>query len=422
MKILYLCADWGIPVLGRKGASVHVREMAGALARAGHQVVIAAPLLNKSPWERPAVLDVPILQIGLTPGSQATVQALVEFNARFGVANALPGEVRRILYNGELLPELLQRLEGNPPDFIYERVAPYTTAGVQLAHALRTPHIAEWNAPLAVEQSHYRAGNFAGMIAEAERWTLRRTDVALVVSSALREYALSLGVAPERIHILPNAVNPALFHPASANTAPRGGFKSDAGPVIGFVGGLRPWHGVEVLPELLLRLAKRFPEIQLVLAGDGPQRAQLEGDFVTHGLEKRVTITGLLPHEEVPSVIRWFDVAVAPYHKIEHSFYFSPLKLFEYMACGVAVVAPRLGQIAEIIEDRRNGLLYPAGDLDALAAGCEQLLNDTELRRRLGDTAAAHIRNQFTWDHNARRVIELARNLLTARAANTARL
>jgi glycosyltransferase involved in cell wall biosynthesis len=184
---------------------------------------------------------------------------------------------------------------------------------------------------------------------------------------------------------------------------------------LGFVGGLRPWHGVEVLPELLARLRKHRRDVRLIIAGDGQLKEELQRDFARRGLAKNVLFTGPLMHEEIPAVVRQFDVALAPYPKHDHDFYFSPLKLFEYMACGVPVVAAKLGQIAEIVRHGQTGLLYPAGNLNALAARCEQLLADEALRHELGTTAAKLVRRRFTWDGNAARVVKLARKLKAER-------
>jgi glycosyltransferase involved in cell wall biosynthesis len=172
---------------------------------------------------------------------------------------------------------------------------------------------------------------------------------------------------------------------------------------------------VEALPALLERLVPRYPSLSLVVVGDGPRRAALERELRERGLARHAVLTGTLPHEEVAAVMRQLDVALAPYPQPEHAFYFSPLKLFEYMACGVAVVAAGLGQIAEVVQNGETGLLYPPGDLDALAAACDQLLADPALRRRLGEAAAAEIHGRYTWDHNAARVVDLARSLTAAR-------
>lgn len=411
MNILYLCPDLGIPVLSRKGAAIHVRELIAAFTRAGHNVVLAAQMLNKSPWEKPAELNIPVVQVRLGQPAASALLALKEFNELLGVENSLPGELRRILYNKELETELKRRFENAPPDFIYERASLYATAGVNLARALGVPLVLELNAPLAVEQSTYRATGFGALAAEAERWTLTHADAIVVVSSELRAHVLSLGVEPTRVHVMPNGVDPELFHPGPKDPEVRRRLGLNGGPVVGFVGGLRPWHGVEVLPELLERLTSKQAEVQLVVAGDGPLRKGLEEELERRHLRGRARITGLVPHEEVAGFIRQFDIALAPYGLQNHAFYFSPLKLFEYMACGAAIVAPKLGQIPEVLRDGETGLLYPAGDLDALASRCEQLLRDRQLRQKLGCAAAKDAETRFTWGANARRVTDLGTQL-----------
>ena len=134
-------------------------------------------------------------------------------------------------------------------------------------------------------------------------------------------------------------------------------------------------------------LVERFEGLRLVVAGDGPLRLELERAIARTGLARTAVFTGSIPHEQVPALIRSFDLALAPYDRFERPFYFSPLKLFEYMACGVPVVAADLGQIAEIV-DGDSGLVYPAGDLEGLTAACEVLLGDPALRRRQGEAAA----------------------------------
>jgi glycosyltransferase involved in cell wall biosynthesis len=412
MKILYLCPDLGVPVLGRKGAAVHVREFVGALGRAGHRVIVAAQMLNKSPWEKPAEFATPLLQIRPSASACAAVQTLKELNELLGADNSLPGELRRILYNKELAEELKRRFENERPDFIYERASLYATAGVTLAQLFRVPLILEVNAPLALEQSAYRSTGLGDLAAETERWTLNRADAVLVVSTELLKHVISLGVRRESVQVFPNGVNPSLFRPRDPDSHIRHEFKHDDGPLLGFVGGLRPWHGVEILPNLMQRLKKRHPALRLVIAGDGPLRSELEQDFKKRGLDEDVTFTGNILHEEVPAVLRQLDIALAPYPSCHHDFYFSPLKLFEYMACGVPVVAPNLGQIAEVVTDGKTGLLYPAGDLDQLEAGCDKLVFDPELRSRLGNAASDLVHREFTWDKNAERLVELARTLI----------
>ena len=415
MKILYLCSDLGIPVLGRKGAAVHVRVLSEALRRVGHSVVVATPSLNKDPWEVPQKLNVALAHLPPSPEVVQAVLGVTEFNESLEIENSLPGELRRILYNQQLVPQLTRRFRNHAPDFILERASLYATAGVHVARALNVPLIVELNAPQALEQSAYRATGLGKLAAQAECWALTRADAVFAVSDPLRDYVISLGVASERVHVLPNGVDTTLFYPAPGNPELRARLNLGAGPVLGFIGGLRPWHGVQALPPLVEQLVSRYPHLRLVIAGEGPLRAELENAFRTRGIQEHVIFTGSLPHEEMSELIRQFDIALAPYPVLDHVFYFSPLKLFEYMACGVPVVAAAVGQIAEVIRDGDTGLLYPPGDLDALTAACARLLADSALSQRLGEAAAAEVHANYTWTRNATRIAELARTLIADR-------
>lgn len=411
MRILYLCPDLGIPVLGQKGAAVHVREMVAAFGRAGHRTVLAAPLLNKSPWEEPASLDGKLLHVPPSTETAAAFGTLKAYEETLGIGSSLPGELRRILHDRELGETLRTRFENHRPDFIYERASLYATVGVYLARDLQRPLVLELNSPLALEQATYRATGLGDLAARAERFVLRRADAVLAVSEPLREYAVSLGVEAERVHVVPNGVDTELFRPEGPDPGVRARWGLGDGPVLGFVGGLRPWHGVGVLPALLESLRRRHEGARLVIAGDGPLRGELERDLRERGLAGSAVFTGWMPHAEVADLIRTFDVALAPYPRPDHDFYFSPLKLFEYMACGVPVVTTALGQIPEIVRDGETGLLCPPGDRAALLDACDRLLGDHALRTRLGKAAAKEIRNRYTWDRNAARAIEIARSL-----------
>jgi glycosyltransferase involved in cell wall biosynthesis len=165
---------------------------------------------------------------------------------------------------------------------------------------------------------------------------------------------------------------------------------------------------VRILAPLLERLTDRHPDLRLIVAGDGPLRHELAAELESRGLARRAILTGAIAHEELPGLIRGFDVALAPYSASDHDFYFSPLKVFEYMACGVPTVATELGQIGEVIRHGETGLLYAADDLDSLSTACETLLSDRSLRERLGQAAAKYVLSHHTWEKNADRVMGIA--------------
>jgi len=411
MRILYLSADLGIPVRGSKGAAVHVRAMAEAFARAGHQVVVATPVLTRSPWQPPADLGVPVMHLPLEGAALDAMAAMKSFAARIGTGEEATGEVRRMLYDEQLGNQLVRRLHRDPPDVIYERLSLLGTAGAATANALDVPLILEVNAPLAFEAAAYRGATLPDIAAAAERWTLARAAAVVVVSAILAEHVQAAGVAADRITVLPNAVDPARFFPGPAASAVRERLDLSTGPVIGFVSGLRAWHGTGMLPAIVSRLSSRHPGLTLVVVGDGPQRAAVEAEVHSLGLGDAVRFTGAVAHDEIPGLIRTFDLALAPYEVTEHAFYFSPLKVFEYLACGVPVVASRVGQLPEIIEDGITGLLCAPGDIDDFVAACDRLLSDPEARRDMGQAGAKLIASSYTWDDNAARVTQLAEGL-----------
>ncbi len=413
MKILYLCPDLGIPILGRAGGSAHVRGLVTALARGGHKVVLVAPKLDKSLWEEPAQLSVPLLHLRPSTDVESVAVYLKDFVGMLGLENSrLPNEIRRILYNRDVYSHLKRRCKDEHPDFIYERLSLYSTAGVQLARELDVPLVLELNAALALEQELYRATGLGDLAAQTEQWVLANADAVVTVSASLQDYVLSVGVDSTRVQVMSNGVDPMLFNPGPPDPEIRVRWGLGNGQILGFVGGIKPWHGVKFLPPLLDCLVKRHRDLRLVIVGDGPLRGSLERELRDRGLMGNVIFTLSLPQQEVAPLIRNFDVALAPYFQLGHDFYFSPLKLFEYMACGVPVVAAALGQIKEIVRHEETGLLYSPDDLEGLVFACDRLLGDPGLRQRLGQAAARQISKRHTWDHNAARVVDLARSLI----------
>ena len=172
--------------------------------------------------------------------------------------------------------------------------------------------------------------------------------------------------------------------------------------MIGFVGSLKPWHGLELLLEAVHSLPGE-EDVGLVFVGDGPMRESLEETCGAPASAYKAVFTGAIPYEQIPAVMKAVDVLVAPYPNMK-GFYFSPVKVFEYMASGRPVVASRIGQIGEILEDEKNALLVPAGNSEALANALLRLKSDAPLRDRLGRAAQADVRSQHTWNMRVRTV------------------
>jgi glycosyltransferase involved in cell wall biosynthesis len=387
MKILYLCADRGIPLHGSKGAAAHVRGLVRAFARLGHHVTVMAHEASTSRTGTGDAVDI----VELAP---PWLSNELEGSEPPRVARALG----HIWMNPVVEAVLRRRLADDPPDLIYERYSPFGVAGSMCAAAAGIPHILEVNAPLAWEGRQYRRQALQEAADLLERTAFARAQNIVVVSRELRDLLTEQGVDEARIMVVPNGVDDELFR-APPTVSHESAVNEPV--VVGFSGSLKPWHGIELLCEAFEMLAsdQRF---RLLVIGDGPGAAAVEEVRKRHG--DRVTLTGAVPHEEVPRLLRDVDIAVAPYSKLER-FYYSPLKLLEYMAAGVPTVASAIGQVSELIRDGATGILVPPGDADALRDAIVRLADDSKLRKRIGREAALEAATQHSWLDRARTIL-----------------
>jgi len=183
--------------------------------------------------------------------------------------------------------------------------------------------------------------------------------------------------------------------------------------VIGFLGSLKPWHGMHHLLRAFVRLHRRDQSYRLLIVGDGPLRPAVETTCRRTRVAGAVRITGNVGYAEIPRLLWQMDVGVAPYPSLPH-FYFSPLKIYEYMAARVPIVASAAGQIAEILTHRQTALLHPPGSVGKMVEHIERLRADPGLRARLARRARRLQVKKFTWDRNAARVLAMVESVRRA--------
>ena len=314
-------------------------------------------------------------------------------------------EVMEIGYSVAGYRLLTSQINGWKPEFLYERYMLFNMAGLMAARRLGIPLVLEVNAPLAYERAQYERLSLKRAAELFERSLFRSADLVLTVSTPLKDHIVHQGVPPANVFVLPNGTKPELFRPNAAarrEVRQRLGIPSQA-IVVGFVGILRPWHGVELLLEAFSRIGDSAEQVSLVIVGDGPSQAELERLAQSLGLSNRVIFTGRIPHRQVADYLAAFDIAVSP----RATFYASPMKILEYMAAGLAVVAPHMPNLQDLISDGVNGILFEAENADKLAASLRSLITDPGFRIRLGENARATVVTSRTWQHNARRVLDL---------------
>jgi len=381
MRIAYVCADAGVPVYGRKGCSVHVQEMIRAFQRRdAHVDLFAARTDGPAPsgLESLRLHQLPPVRDREPAGHAAAVAAL----------------------NRDLAAALGR--EG-PYDLVYERYSLWSFAGMEHARAAGTPGLLEVNAPLIEEQAVHRGLRDTGGAARVTARVFRAAAALVAVSPEVAAWLERYPSVRGRVHVLPNGVDPARFRPDVPPAAPAlpGTF------TVGFVGSMKPWHGLRVLIEAFTRLHHREAATRLLLVGGGPEEAAVRAELAARGLSVASHLSGPVAPSDVPGFVTSMDVAVAPYPESQR-FYFSPLKVYEYMAAGRAVVVSRVGQLESLIQHEVTGLLCPPGDAVALAAALERLRCEPDLRSRLGRAARACVLPSHTWEALADRVLQLA--------------
>jgi glycosyltransferase involved in cell wall biosynthesis len=378
---------------GRDVEAVHIRGLSGGLEQLGFEVEVVGP---------PGVEANPN-----TVASAATGKAGTPWGAIARKMPQLGFELLELGYNLAALPRLLARCRRDKPAFIYERYALYNAAGVLAGRLARIPVVLEVNDTAKVDRT--RQGKklvMPALAARVERFIFRQATGMTVVSGYLRDQLVEMGVPPERVLVTPNAVDAECFDPErrdGSTVRARLGLRDSV--VVGFAGSFAKWHGVDFLIRTCARLMPEFPDLRLLLIGDGDRRPVSEALAAELGVADRVIFTGRVPHSAIPEYVAAMDVGVMPASNV----FGSPMKIFEYMAMGRPAVGPRYLPLEEAIDDGRTGLLFTPDSEEELTGCLRELLQDPERRRRMGRAAREKVLGRHLWVHNARAVVELAR-------------
>lgn len=379
MKIAYICLDKGVPVFGEKGSSIHIQEVLNGLKKRNASIKL---FTNKIGGDKPKELeDIQVYDLPILDNSSKTKSFVESENQK--------------------IKEIIKR-EG-PFDFFYERYSLWSFGAMEYAKSNNIPSVLEVNSPLIEEQTKYRGLKDPSVA----KWVADRVFSAakeiLAVSEGVESYLNSCSSTREKIHVIPNGVNPDRFRENKRILDST----EDETFVIGFVGTLKPWHGLSTLVEAFEVVHQQNPNTQLLIVGDGPEKNNIIQDLKDRNLLSATKFTGSVPHSEIPSLLNSMNVAVAPYPRMEN-FYFSPLKVFEYMMAGLPVVASNIGQLNDLIQNEKNGFLYPPENIEALSKILLRLKENSHLRQTIGTAAKAHIIQNHTWDIVVSQILSLS--------------
>lgn len=363
MNVLYVASDQVVP--GTTGGSVHVLEVARGLARRGHQVDVVVQ--DGKGAARPESTGVRWHGVSWWPPHR-----FFRFRAQPAVA-AVAEETR--------------------PDVIVERYYNFGGEGIATAKERGIPGVLEVNSPLVDHPGSLKGALDAALVVRP----LKRRREAMV-----RDAAALVAPIPEvvpafaraRTEIVTWGANVEAFSPGRREAAVRQALGIPEGAVaVLFSGSFRPWHGVHVLEDAARRLRDRA-DIYFVLAG---------GDVAGQGDGYRGRRLGSVPYDTMPTVVAACDIGTAPYDtarlaQLRLGFFWSPLKVFEYMASGLPTVTIDRAPLGEVIREGEEGIHVREADPAALADGLARLAGDEALRRRMGASARRRVVERYSWD------------------------
>lgn len=382
MKILYHHRT-----ASRDGQSTHIQEMIRGLRSIGCKIDESAPSIIE---DNPA------------GGSSGWVGRLKAHLPRSLY------ELAELAYSFVAYRRLAEKIVAFRPDGIYERYNLCLLAGIWAKKKFGLPLILEVNAPMAVERQQYGGLYWPRLADWAERYVWRNADIVLPVTRVLAEHIISQGVPPDRVVVIPNAINEEHYSalPSMEEAKQRLGLSGKL--VIGFTGFVREWDRL----DRIMRWVARQPETigaYLLVVGDGPARKEIEACAAALNASDRLGFTGVVRREEVPAIAMAFDIALqtalVPYA--------SPLCLFEYLALSKAIVAPDQPNHHEILTDRVDSVLYDPDDDQGIEKALDTLSGDASLRMNVAREAKKVIAiKQLTWKQHATKVDRLFSDLI----------
>ncbi|MDO6461025.1 glycosyltransferase family 4 protein [Granulosicoccaceae sp. 1_MG-2023] len=410
MKVFYISSRINAP----DGSSVHGRAFVRNVQKLGHTIETYPP-----------VQPIRYIREKSGPDTRSRWQKFRDA----GAATIIKSRVRRLGRMGSDLVNLWDGLEETvryylgarkimrrfQPDVLVFRTTLFNFAPQLLRRFHGIPCVAEVNAIKYLEISvASRSGMAAKLTHRAETYAITRSDRVFAVSEPIKEFVDGF-YPPEHSFVVPNGVETDDFDPARYDPA---ALKAELGiagrTVLGYVGSYKEWHGLPVSLDLIELLRESHPEFLLLLIGNGEQYAHIKSEIARRGLQDFVKQIDYVAHDEVPKYLSLFDYAVMTYPDFD-GFYFSPLKMYEYMSMGIPVVSTNTGQIAAMLEAGVTGeLVYPpeaANFRDAILA----LHQDQAKYQRMAEASRAEVLAKHSWLENARQVMAISEALLASR-------
>ncbi len=374
MKILYNLSHPGDRLdMQRAGHIVRANAILNGLESLGHTIVRVEAAADK---ESRIAVD--------------TYQKIIKNRIPPSIALKLR-DAGRVLQSRRYVHRLLELIDRHNPDCILETHVPFNLAGALASKEAGLPLFIDDVAPVWEEEQQYGVG-LKKLSERTYQQVTGQASLLVAVNGTLRRYLLEQGLPEKKILVVENGIDDQFFNPLVDGRRYRikFGFRDDE-VVIVFVGSFQPYHRVDYLLKAFATIVTEHPA-KLLLVGDGNHRGEAESLAKDLGLADKAIFTGRIPYNEVSFYAAAGDIAVMP----ATNEYGNPMKVYEYMALGKAVVAPNQETITEIAEHGKNAYLFEPENTQALSMALQTLIEDPRLRDTLGRRAGELV-SKFTW-------------------------
>lgn len=414
LKIGYVLQHEDSDLTEESGPAQHIRAIVQGLQRRGHLVRALMLRRNRPHWSE----DLALWRAAELRFSQSTAFRACERPVR-GIQSRLGFPFTRFFDSLRFSDACTSALAGC--DILYERFWLLSYGGLMAAGHMGIPVVLEVNGDVIEEYAQLgirlSRAQWAS-IRVIHRQMFKRAAHVVAVSDTLKQQIVHRErLDPSKVSVVDNGTDLDLFANRSDRDDTRSCYRLYNGPVIMFVGSFQPWHGVDLLVEAFGRVLSSCSGAKLVMVGDGPLRREMEDLVDSLHLRDSVILTGSVPHDEVGPLLRLADVTVLNPRVSQASMAGSPLKLFEYMAAGKAIVAPAVSNIERVLKHRSTAILVPPDDSQALAGAISELLGDHQLRQDLGQAARQQALEKHSWDHTVSELETIMRTLVNRRRA-----
>lgn len=393
MKIIYYSAHPLLNLSSPSGYGTHMREMIAAFEKLGHEVL-------------------PVIAGGTEPvasGEGNTAPSGIKSIIKKLIPSILwqsLKDYRLLRFDKTMEQKLAQIISEFNPDLVYERLNYLQLSGLNTCRANGVKHFYEVNSPYVQEKVTLEGNTFFKKKAlKIEQQQLTQTDKFFPVTSILNQHftdTYNLKGDSKRSVVIPNAINPDQFKFDSNKVDQLRttlGLEKNA-LVVGFVGSIFKWHGVDLLIKAYAEVVGEFPASRLLIVGSGESLPELKQLSRELNIDHQVIYTGSVNHSEVPNYMTLMDVTVMA----KTNWYGSPIKIFEYGFMRKAIVAPDTQSVRDVMTNNTHGLLVDP-EVQEIKAALIQLLKDDALRKHLAEKFHQKVIEQHTWEQNASSVL-----------------